>query len=85
LARVVKICDLFIRYGGILGAVIKGLKARAVADDSASTAYPALWVQHGLSLFLELDLGESGRMKVLRDKGTSSDRRCIIRDRRNEV
>jgi 7,8-dihydropterin-6-yl-methyl-4-(beta-D-ribofuranosyl)aminobenzene 5'-phosphate synthase len=50
--------------------MIVGLKLRVVVEDKSSTADPRLWAQHGLSLFLEADLGD-GCMKILMDTGAS--------------
>ncbi len=53
--------------------MVKGLKLRVVVEDSASTTDPLIWGQHGLSFFLELDLGCSEKLKVLMDTGSSSE------------
>ncbi len=53
--------------------MVKGLKIRVLVDESASTTDPLVWGQHGLSLFLELDLGGSEKLKVLMDTGSSSE------------
>jgi len=51
--------------------MVKGLKLRVVVEDSTSATTPLVWGQHGLSFFLELDLGGSEKLKVLMDTGSS--------------
>jgi 7,8-dihydropterin-6-yl-methyl-4-(beta-D-ribofuranosyl)aminobenzene 5'-phosphate synthase len=50
--------------------MVVNLKLRVVVDNSASLAYSEIWAQHGLCLFLDMDLG-SEHMKILVDTGTS--------------
>lgn len=52
--------------------MIAGLKLRVVVENTSSFADPRLWAQHGLSLFLEADLGGE-RMNILMDTGTSTE------------
>ena len=50
--------------------MIKGLKIRVVVEDSDSQVDVRLWSQHGLSFFLEVDLGPE-KMRILMDTGAS--------------
>jgi 7,8-dihydropterin-6-yl-methyl-4-(beta-D-ribofuranosyl)aminobenzene 5'-phosphate synthase len=50
--------------------MIRGLKLRVVAENSASMDDPRIWAQHGLCLFMEADLGAEC-MRILSDTGTS--------------
>jgi 7,8-dihydropterin-6-yl-methyl-4-(beta-D-ribofuranosyl)aminobenzene 5'-phosphate synthase len=50
--------------------MVVNLKLRVVVENSASLADSEIWAQHGLCLFLAIDLG-SKRMKILVDAGTS--------------
>jgi 7,8-dihydropterin-6-yl-methyl-4-(beta-D-ribofuranosyl)aminobenzene 5'-phosphate synthase len=50
--------------------MIKGLKIRVVVEDTASQIDARLWSQHGLSFFLEVDLGPE-KMRILMDTGAS--------------
>jgi 7,8-dihydropterin-6-yl-methyl-4-(beta-D-ribofuranosyl)aminobenzene 5'-phosphate synthase len=50
--------------------MVVNLKLRVVVENSASLADTQIWAQHGLCLFLTIDLG-SKRMKILVDTGTS--------------
>ena len=50
--------------------MIKGLKIRVVVEDSNSQVDARLWSQHGLSFFLEVDLGTE-KMRILMDTGAS--------------
>jgi len=52
--------------------MIAELKLRVVVEDTSSSTDPRLWAQHGLSLFLEADLGHTS-MKILMDTGASSE------------
>jgi 7,8-dihydropterin-6-yl-methyl-4-(beta-D-ribofuranosyl)aminobenzene 5'-phosphate synthase len=49
---------------------IHNLKLRVVVENSASLVDTQIWAQHGLCLFLDIDLGLE-RMKILVDTGTS--------------
>ena len=50
--------------------MIKGLKIRVVVEDSDSQVDARLWSQHGLSFFLEVDIGPE-KMRILMDTGAS--------------
>jgi metal-dependent hydrolase (beta-lactamase superfamily II) len=52
--------------------VIKSLQLRVVVENFASQADANVWAQHGLCLFLDMDLGSS-QLKILVDTGTSSE------------
>jgi 7,8-dihydropterin-6-yl-methyl-4-(beta-D-ribofuranosyl)aminobenzene 5'-phosphate synthase len=44
---------------------------RVVAENSAPLARAEVWAQHGLCLFVEMDLGSLKKLKVLMDVGAS--------------
>jgi 7,8-dihydropterin-6-yl-methyl-4-(beta-D-ribofuranosyl)aminobenzene 5'-phosphate synthase len=50
--------------------MIKSLMLRVVVENSSSLADTQIWAQHGLCLFLDINLG-SNHMKILVDTGTS--------------
>jgi 7,8-dihydropterin-6-yl-methyl-4-(beta-D-ribofuranosyl)aminobenzene 5'-phosphate synthase len=49
-----------------------GLNLRVVVEDSACQTDTSMWSQHGLCIFMELDLG-SDKMRILIDTGSSSE------------
>ena len=52
--------------------MLQDLRLTIVVENSASLGNSSVWAQHGLSIFLELELG-SERMKLLMDTGASSE------------
>jgi metal-dependent hydrolase (beta-lactamase superfamily II) len=44
---------------------------RVVTENSAPLARAEVWVQHGLCLFVEMDLGSLEKLKALMDVGAS--------------
>jgi 7,8-dihydropterin-6-yl-methyl-4-(beta-D-ribofuranosyl)aminobenzene 5'-phosphate synthase len=50
--------------------MVVNLKLRVVVENSASPADSEIWAQHGLCIYLELDLGLD-KMMLLMDTGTS--------------
>jgi 7,8-dihydropterin-6-yl-methyl-4-(beta-D-ribofuranosyl)aminobenzene 5'-phosphate synthase len=51
----------------------EGLRLCVVVDESASSSNPNIRSQHGLCLFLEIDLGDRRFMTLLLDTGVSSE------------
>lgn len=52
--------------------MLQGLRLTVVVENSASLESSSLWAEHGLSVFLDLDLGAES-MKLLWDTGASEE------------